>query len=497
MVSGKYRVLSIVLITLLVVAPILSSASFRVAKAEPVTITIGALLPLTGDLQSYGEREQVAVKFAVDEMNKYLEENNAWFRLKILVEDTQTKPDIAVQKFSDLVAQGVKFIVGPVTSAEVKKLKDLADQNNVLIISPSSTAISLAIPNDNVFRFCPADNVQSKATSKILQDAGIKVIVIINRADTWGEGLKEAIINSASEKGIETDKVFSYNAESPDFPGIVTQVNDEIGNLLKQYKPSEIGIVVIGFNEVAQLFSTAAKYPNLKKVPWFGSDGTALLTEITSNPVAAQFASDVLFINPIFSPAATDEQEKVKQYVVQQIGAEPDAYSYAAHDAVVALALAILQAGPTDDMDQLVNKVKELLPQITTSDEFAQFAATGKFPLNDAGDRATADYDWWLTAKVGDKYDWVKAGSYKGLEDKNVFTPLDVFGGKTYLEELQAVFGGEAGGATTTTTTVATTPAETTGTGTAEAGGTNTGLIIGIVILIIIIIVAAAFAFRK
>ncbi|MCE4620625.1 MAG: ABC transporter substrate-binding protein, partial [Desulfurococcales archaeon] len=106
----KAKWIALVMALLFIAAPVLAGVAS--AQQQPVTIKIGALLPLTGDLQSYGERAQAAVEFAVQEMNQYLKEKNAWFRLQLIVEDTQTKPDVAVQKFSSLVAQGVKFIVG-------------------------------------------------------------------------------------------------------------------------------------------------------------------------------------------------------------------------------------------------------------------------------------------------------------------------------------------------------------------------------------------------
>ncbi len=435
--SMKIRLIAVLLAALMIAAPILGAVG---AQAQPTTITIGALLPLTGDLQSYGERAKAAVEVAVDEMNAYLEQENAWFRLQLIVEDTQTKPDVAVQKFNALVAQNVKFIVGPMTSAEVKKLKDLADQNNVLIISPSSTAIELAIPGDNVFRFCPADDVQSQAIGALANDLGLKAVVIINRADTWGNGLKDATVNILQDEGIEVVNVYSYNPESPGFTGIASSANNDVKALLdnRGYKPADVAIIAIGFNEVVQLFKEAQKYEYLAKVPWIGSDGTAMLSEFTQDPVAAKFGTSVLFINPIFSPAASDVQDKVKQAVQAKIGQEPDAYALAAHDAVVAITLALLQAGPTDDPDAMVNAVKQMLPEITTSDEFAQFAATGKFPLNDAGDRGTADYDWFMIMNVDGKAQWVKAGVYKGIENKNYFDKLP--NGKTYLEMFQARF---------------------------------------------------------
>jgi len=473
------KMLAIALIAMMLVAPVIGAVA--AAQQEPVTITIGALLPLTGDLQSYGERAKAAVEFAVQEMNNYLEQENAWFRLELKVEDTQTQPDIAVQKFNALVAQGVKFIVGPMTSAEVKSLKDLANQENVLIISPSSTAIELAIPGDNVFRFCPADDVQSKAIGALAKDLGLKSVVIIYRDDTWGAGLNKATQEVLQNLGIEVYKAYSYNPESPGFASIVTNLDGDLNELLKEYTNTEVAVIVIGFNEVKDLFAEANKYPVLSQVLWIGSDGTALLTEITDDPVSGKFAKSVLFINPIFSPAETDAQKRVAEYVRQQLGTDPDAYSLAAHDAVVAIALALLQAGPMDDPDQMVSKVKELLPQITMSDEFAQFAATGKFPLNDAGDRATADYDWWVVIEESEgKYGWCKVGTYKGVEDKNEWLTKDELGGKTFPQVFEETFSQYVNTQTTA----------------AEEGGGNMGLIAA-AIVIIIIIAAAAFFLKK
>ncbi|MET1101337.1 MAG: penicillin-binding protein activator [Pyrodictiaceae archaeon] len=490
-----------VILAVVFVAPL---AGIAMPASGQKTIVVGALLPLTGDLQSYGVRAKAAIEVAVDDVNKYLEEKNAWFRIKLVTEDTGTKPDIAVQKFNALVAQGIKFIVGPMTSAEVKKIKDLATQHNILVISPSSTALELAIPGDNVFRFCPADDVQAQAIAKLVEDMGVKAVVLIIRADTWGEGLKDEISKRLKKMGVEIAGTIEYNPESPNFPAVATEANNFVTSLLGKYKPSEVAVILVAFNEAVGLFKQAAKYPNLAKVPWFGSDGTAKLAEIVKDPVSAQFAEKVLFINPIYSPAATAKQKEVAEKVKAKIGEEPDAYSYAAHDAIWAIALALLKIGPTSDMNTLVNKVKELLPQITTSDEFGKEAATGKFPLNKAGDRATADYDMWLVYTVGGKTDWLKVGTYLGNENK--FRWYSVMDGKTFPEVYKETFGGAAIKTTTTPTTsspsptVATpaSPASTSPSPTSPAAaGGQTALAVGIAIVVIVIIIAAVLALRR
>ncbi len=499
---------AIPLMALLALSSILPLASVSTAQQ---TITIGALLPLTGDLQSYGVRAKAAVEVAVEDMNAFLEEQNAWFRLELVVVDTQTKPDVAVSQFNSLIAQGIKFVVGPMTSAEVKKLKELADQNNVLLISPSSTAIELAIPGDNVFRFTPADDVQSKAVGALARDLGIKGVVIINRADTWGEGLARATKSVLENLGVEVINVYSYNPESPNFSAIASSAANDVRQLMEKYGRDKVAVIAIGFKEVVQLFKQAANYKELRSVVWFGSDGTANLSEFIKDPVAAEFAIETLFINPIFSPAATETQERVKQKVLERIGEEPDAYSYAAYDAVVALTLALLKVGPKDNPDELVNAVKEILPEITVSDEFARMAATGKFPLNEAGDRATADYDWWLIAEVEGKPEWIKVGVYKGVDDVNEWLTLP--NGKTFPELFQEKFAAmmekpqereapqqetpEEATPAEERAEEAATPAETPEAAPAEEeGGISTTAIIAAVV-IIVIIAAAAFYFLR
>ena len=197
----KVRIAAL-LIVLAMLAAVPAALPVLKTRAQ-TTITIGALLPLTGDLSDYGVRAEATLKVAIEDVNAYLEQKGAWFRLDLRVEDTATNPDTAVQKLNTLISAGIKFVVGPMTSAEVTKIKDLANQNNVLVISPSSTAIELAIPGDNVFRFCPDDSVQSKVIAKIAEDFGIKAAVMIVRADTWGQGLRKAITSLFDQAGIE------------------------------------------------------------------------------------------------------------------------------------------------------------------------------------------------------------------------------------------------------------------------------------------------------
>ncbi|MGC9049712.1 ABC transporter substrate-binding protein, partial [Pyrobaculum sp.] len=143
------------------------------------TVYIGAALPLTGGLQSYGIGVRNAVELAVEDANKMC----PGVKFELLVEDTGTNPQQALQKVQTLYAKGARLIAGPMASGEVSAVKSFADQNKIIIFSPSSTSPLLAIPNDWVYRIVPTDFAQAVAIADLLNKLGVKKAVILYRND--------------------------------------------------------------------------------------------------------------------------------------------------------------------------------------------------------------------------------------------------------------------------------------------------------------------------
>ena len=105
--------------------------------------------------------------------NQYLESVGATWRVNLVMEDSQTDPVIALEKLQSLNSKGIKLVLGPDSSAEVKSIKSYVDSNDMLVLSPSSTAPNLAI-DDNIFRLIPDDTKQSVVIAKMLDHYGIK-----------------------------------------------------------------------------------------------------------------------------------------------------------------------------------------------------------------------------------------------------------------------------------------------------------------------------------
>jgi ABC-type branched-subunit amino acid transport system substrate-binding protein len=181
------------------------------------TVTLGALLPLTGVSSSLGESEAAALKIATRDINEYLYKSHSSFKIRLIIEDTQTNPLVSLEKTKNLAAKGIKIIIGPATSAELKATQEYANTNGILLISPSSTAPSLSIAGNNVFRFVPDDTHQAQAISKLMWDDGIRVVIPFWRTDVYGNDLVKAMKHSLQELGGRVDNGVGYIPTTGDF----------------------------------------------------------------------------------------------------------------------------------------------------------------------------------------------------------------------------------------------------------------------------------------
>ena len=140
------------------------------------TVKIGVLASLTGSGFSLGRNTVAALRIAAADLQNIHPQYNP-VQYRFLVRDTQQDPSRALNAIQDLHARGVKIIIGPQTSSEVAMIKPFADAHDILVISQGSTASSLAIPGDNILRFCPNDRREAEALVALLQHDGIRAIV--------------------------------------------------------------------------------------------------------------------------------------------------------------------------------------------------------------------------------------------------------------------------------------------------------------------------------
>lgn len=381
-------------------------------KPEPVTTqTIVALLPLTGVLSTFGENSKETALLAARDVNYWLEREGKKWRLELTIEDTATDGPTALVKMKAWFGNGVMFFVGPQSSGEAKEVLTFANANKILVVSQSSTTPALSIAGDWLFRFCPDDFIQGPGIARVMWDAGVRHVIFTWRGDTWGDGLQRAAQESFEKLGGKVyEKVLRYDPGLEDFPKESALLQDYVSDLVAKGIPkAQIGICVISFEEIAPYLKDADKYPLLKEVSWFGSDGTALSEGLKTHAVAAPFAAEVKLINTLFTTGLSRYPlfDYVRGHIFSILERETDAYSYNAYDMVWALAMAIDEAGYDSE------KVRAILPRVT-DERTKLYGASGHVVLNDYGDRAFADYDLWI---LDQNLEWEKVGIFRAATD--------------------------------------------------------------------------------
>jgi branched-chain amino acid transport system substrate-binding protein len=387
-------------------------------------ILIGALLPLTGTSSSTGEEAEASLRLAVDDVNNQFAKTGLSTRVGLIIEDTKTDPAVALEKLKDLASKGIRLVIGPSTSAAVAAVKEYADENDILIVSSSSTAPSLAIPNDNVIRFVPDDTHQAEILAKQMWDEGKRVVIPIWRTDVFGNNLQSPLEESFESLGGKMLDGVGYDPPVGNFAASLHRINfivweqelrsltSKVNDAVKQYGADKVGVYIVAYDEIVPILIQANRHQELQSVIWYGSDGSAQLEGLIKNVEAAEFAVKTNFLNPIYGLDATDSFNKLETRIVEEIGRVPTSYAQVTYDEfwVAALTLKDVSALQQDDIGSL----REAF--INTANSYV--GVTGRTELNDAGDRKFGSYDFWAVRPVYEdlknkaSFEWTNVAAY-------------------------------------------------------------------------------------
>src|SRR5512138_3653746 len=172
---------------------------------------VGVLLPLSGSGSSTGQSTKVAMDIARQDITAWLGTIGSRERFQVIIADTRTDTAEALKQITNFYNQGIRVVIGPYSSAEVAAIKTFADSHGILVISPSSVAVSLAIPGDNIFRFVTSDRIQGKAMAAMLSADSIRAIIPMIRNDVWGNDLLGATTDNFTGQGGLVDPAVKYD----------------------------------------------------------------------------------------------------------------------------------------------------------------------------------------------------------------------------------------------------------------------------------------------
>src|SRR5438094_5856686 len=300
---------------------------------------VGVLVSLTGSGFSLGRSTVAALQIDEEQIEAEAISQHGGYRFQFFVRDTQQIPSKALEAIQDLDKRGVQIIIGPQTSSEVAMIKPYADAHNILVISQGSTAHSLAIPEDNIFRLCPDDTLEAAAIVALISHDGIQTIVPLWRNDAGNNGLHDSVKAQFEALGGTVASGFRYEPTTTDFTAAITSITSQIGA-----GGSTIAVYLAAFDEVVDIFH-AASNTVLMNTAWYGSDGVALSAALTGDATAAAFAArpSVGYPNPIFGlpDSLKSKWQPISDEIEARTGIKPDAFALSTYDARFVLQLAL------------------------------------------------------------------------------------------------------------------------------------------------------------
>ena len=298
-------------------------------------IPVGMYGSLTGDGASFGQSSVEGAQLAVEELN-----NSGGLlggrKIKLLVEDDQSKPDEASNAVTKLITQDkVVAVLGEVASRRSLAAGPVCQKYQTPMISPASTNERVTAIGDYIFRVCFIDPFQGEVLAKFAYNdlKARKVAVLKDVQQDYSVGLTEAIQKTFGTLGGEVLPPVSYSSGDADFKAILTQVRAQ--------KPD--AMFVTGYYPEAAIIVRQARELGMK-IPILGDDGW--VGDALKN---GREALANCFISNHYSGDNPDPvvQNFVKTYRAK-FNREPDSIAALGYDAAKVLAAAITSSNSTE-----------------------------------------------------------------------------------------------------------------------------------------------------
>ncbi len=300
-------------------------------------IKIGLIIPITGDVKTFGESVRNSVLLAVDEINSKGGINGR--QIKIISADDKNDPTEAANAGSKLINQDkVKFIIGSVASKSSIPLSEICQQSKIVMITPTSTNPRVTIREngerkDYIFRACFIDPFQGTVAAKFAVEylKAKKAAVLYDISNDYAKGLAEYFKDNFIKNGGTITIYESYGKEDVDFSALLTKVKADKPDVL--FIPDYYTKVGLITKKARELGITAT---------FLGGDGW-------DSPEMAKIAGDAInggYFTNHYSPQ--DPRTEVQDWVAKyegKFGSKPDALGTLGYDATLLLIEAIKNAG--------------------------------------------------------------------------------------------------------------------------------------------------------
>ena len=313
-------------------------------------IKLGMSGPLTGGAAVYGTAVQAGMEIAVEEINAM-----GGLQFELNCQDDEHDTEKAANAYNALKDWGMQIMAGPVTTAPSNVVAAECANDEIFMLTPSASGVSVIEYGDNIFQICFTDPNQGVASADYMasHNLGTTIGVIYDSSDVYSAGIYEKFAAQAEVNGLNVACVEAFTADNK--ADLTTQVT--------KCKDAGCDLVFLPFyaTEAAQVL-TYADTIDYNPV-FFGCDGLdGVLTVEGFDPALAE---GVMLLTPFSADAADEATQSFVAKFKEKTGIVPNQFAADAYDVIYAIYNACVNGNVNADMTAAeINAI--LVEQFTT-----------------------------------------------------------------------------------------------------------------------------------
>ncbi|MGE5239985.1 MAG: ABC transporter substrate-binding protein [Chloroflexota bacterium] len=319
---------------------VVACATLPVFAAD--TIKVGAILAVTGPASFLGAPEERTLEMLVEDINK--KGGVIGKKIDLIVKDSGGSPEKALSFAKQLIEEDkVLAIIGPSTSGETMKIKNVAEEGKTILLSCAAAEVIVNPVAKYVFKTPQKDSDAVRKIFEQMKKMKISKIGVLSSNTGFGKAGKEQIEKLAPEYGIQilVNEVYDKAA---------TDLTAEVAKL----KAAKVQALLNWSIEPAQSIVIKNARQIGLKIPIFQSHGFGNIEYVKAAGPAAEgvmFPAGRLLVAdqlPKNNPQRQVLLTYKKNYETKCHGEECSTFGGHAYDALMILVNAIEKANSTD-----------------------------------------------------------------------------------------------------------------------------------------------------
>ncbi len=326
MASSRFKSLLVIGTLLLVLAAALTSVacrrSERVAATQP-KLRVGAIIPLTGEVATYGEALRRGFDLAAAEQAE---------RIEVVYQDSKASPKDGASAMQMLLSSGIRHFLGDATSGVCLALAPLAEESQSLLMISIATSDALTEAGKMIFRNCPPNRKQAAAAATFIsRTLGLHRVAILSKTNPYGENLAAQFKIDAAAAGLTIVSDNRYDQAARDFSVVVQKV---------KASGAEAVFMPGNYEETAAILKRAREIG--LAIPLIGTDGAySPQLMALAGPAAEGFYLTMLGVDE-----ASPYYRRFREAYELKYGESPDVFSAYGYEGAMIL-FQVMLAAPT------------------------------------------------------------------------------------------------------------------------------------------------------